>query len=220
MYYRLCRLLALALAGAVLSGCMSPRAFVDPSFPKVSYDDVKKRSTPLRLRVSVEFQRNGEPFPKADATLRDNTERVLRASGVIVPVSDPGDGEMKVVVNNIADRGAAAARGFATGFTFGLVGTTVTDAYEMSVTITTHGKTITRSAVKHALHTAIGNTDIPAGLEPIPINIAFQRVLEQMLLRVLQDVQNTGELAWLRAPSGPASLLAVAPSFREGAEAR
>jgi hypothetical protein len=161
---------------------------------------VKKKTIPFRLVLTVEFQRNGEPYPKADSTLRDNTERVLRASGVITPATDGGDGQIRVVVNNIGDRGNAAAKGIGTGLTFGLVGTTVTDAYEMSISITANGKTITRTAIKHAIQTAIGNTTIPAGLETMPPNTAFERVLEQMLLRVLQDMQYTGELTWLRIP--------------------
>ena len=187
----------LAIASTLLVGCISPKSFVDPSFQKVSYDEVMKRPVPLQLVLTVEFQRNGEPLPKADAILRDNTERILRASGVITPTIDGKDGEIRVVVNNIADTGSAVAKGFGTGLTFGLIGTTVTDAYEMSVSITANGKTIKRTEIKHALHTAIGNTTIPEGLETMPPGVAFQRVLEQMLLRVLQDIQRTGELTWL-----------------------
>jgi hypothetical protein len=179
---------------------MSPKSFVDPSYPKVSYDQIGKKQSSLRLNLTVEFQRNGEHFAKVDSTLRDNTERVLRASGVIVPTSDGGEGQVKVVVNNIADRGAAAAKGFGTGLTFGLVGTTVTDAYEMTISITANGKTVERTAVKHALHTAIGNSAIPDGLETMPPNAAFERVLEQMILRVLQDMQRTGELTHYYLP--------------------
>lgn len=184
----------LVAASFSIGGCMSPKSFVDPTYPKVSYDQIKKKQSPLRLNLVVEFQRNGEHIPKVDSTLRDNTERILRASGVIVPSSDGGEGQVKVVVNNIADRGAAAAKGFGTGLTFGLVGTTVTDAYEMTISITVNGKTVERTAVKHALHTAIGNTAIPDGLETMPPNTAFVRVLEQMILRVLKDIQSTGEL--------------------------
>lgn len=185
----------------LLAGCISPKAFVDPSFPKLTYDDVKRSSAPLRLKVLVEFQRNGEAFPKADSTLRDNAERILRASGVILPVTDQGDGEIKIVVNNVADLAAARAKGFGTGLTFGLAGTTVTDAYEMSLTITTPGKIITRTAVKHAIHTAIGNTTLPADIETVPPIVAFNRVMEQLLLRVLQDMQKSGEIAALYTPA-------------------
>ena len=195
MFNPLKSVVLLAIVTFGIGGCMSPKSFVDPAYPKVSYDQITKRQSPLRLNLTVEFQRNGEHLPKVDSTLRDNTERVLRASGVIVPVSDASEGQIRVVVNNIADRGAAAAKGFGTGLTFGLVGTTVTDAYEMAVAITAKGKTVERVAVKHALHTAIGNTAIPEGLETMPLNAAFERVLEQMVLRVLQDIQSKGELS-------------------------
>jgi hypothetical protein len=196
MKFRL--LAAVLLVSFVLTGCISSKSFVDPSFPKVAYEEVKKRGEPLKLKLVVEFQRNGEPFPRADSTLRDNAERVLRGSGVVTPVAAREEGEMKLIVNNIADVGAAGAKGFGTGLTFGLVGTTVTDAYEMSLTITVKGKTVTRTAVKHAIHTGIGNTSIPEGLEIVPLNVAFGRVVEQMLLRSLKDIQQSGELAWLR----------------------
>jgi hypothetical protein len=200
MFNPLKSFLLLAILAFGISGCMSQKSFVDPTYPKVSYDQITKRQSPLRLNLSVEFRRNGEHFPTVDSTLRDNTERVLRASGVIVPVSDIAEGQIKVVVNNIADMGGAVAKGFGTGLTFGLVGATVMDAYEMSLAITANGKTVERVAVKHALHTAIGNAAVPEGLETMPVNAAFERVLEQMLLRVLQDIQSKGELSHYHLP--------------------
>ena len=192
--------LAIALSCSLLSGCISSKSFIDPSIPKVSYDDIKKRSEPLKLKLLVEFQRNGEHFPKVDSTLKDNTERVLRGTGVIVPVDDHSAGEIKVVVNNIADVGSARAKGFGTGLTFGLAGSTVTDAYEMTITITANGKTVSRTAIKHSIFTLIGNGTLPNGVESIPANVAFGRVLEQMILRALQEMQNTGELAQINLP--------------------
>jgi len=200
MFTRLKTIAVVVAMSLCAAGCMSTKSFVDPSYPKVSYDEIKKKQSPLRLKLEVEFQRNGEHLPKVDAALKAKTDQVLRASGVITPVEDAGEGQVKVIVNNIADRGAAAAKGFGSGLTFGLVGTTVTDAYEMTVTITVNGKTIERTAVKHALHTAVGNTSIPEGLEAMPPNAAFERVLEQMILRVLRDVQSTGELTRYQPP--------------------
>src|SRR4051794_27472401 len=113
-------IIVIAAASFLLTGCISSKSFVDPTFPKVSYDDIKKRPEPLRLKLSVEFQRNGEHFPKADMILKDNAERVLRGSSVIVPVADAGEGEIKIVMNNIADLGGAVAKGFGTGLTLGL----------------------------------------------------------------------------------------------------
>ena len=197
------RLVIAILSCTALAGCISPKSFVDPAAPKVAYEDLHKRPEPLKLVLSVEFQRNGKPLPKADSTLRDNAERVLRASGIITPVAAAdaaaSAGTIQVTVNNIADVGGAAAKGFGTGLTFGLVGSTVMDAYELSMTITANGKTVTRSAIKDSFYTAIGNATLPPNVELVPPNVAFGRVLERMLLKALIDMQKTGELAGLPA---------------------
>lgn len=147
------------------------------------------------------YLRNGKHLPKVDSTLRDNAERVLRGTGVIVATNEQSVGEVKVVVNNIADMSAAMAKGFGTGLTFGLAGSTVTDAYEMSISITANGKTVSRTGVKHSLYTIVGRGEVPAGSEAIPPNVAFERVLEQMILRALHEMQNTGELVDLKLPA-------------------
>jgi hypothetical protein len=192
--------LALALifvVNIIISGCISPRSYLDPSTPKVSYEDVKRRNEPLKLKLSTEFQRNGEHYEKADLTLKDNSERILRGTGVIIPSAEAIDGEIIIVCNNIADLGTAAGKGFGTGLTFGAVGSTVTDAYEMSLTIKLNdGKVYNRKEIKHALHTAIGNTSVPDGVETVPLNVGFSKVLEQMLLRVLKEMQEGGEISY------------------------
>jgi len=201
-------LIACLIAAVLLSGCISTKSFMDPSFPKVSYEDLKKRQAPIPLNLHVEFQRNGVHVPGVDATLREGAERILRSSGVIEPVGDGGRGEILVVVNNIGDVGDARSKGFATGFTFGLVGSEVVDAYEMTVVVTMKGKVVARATASHALHSVIGNATIPEGVEILPDGAGFPRVLEQMLIRALQDLQKTKELAGLLPARSIASPLA------------
>ena len=183
------KLVALVATAFLLTGCISTKSFVDPGYPKTTYEQIQRKPTPVKLELSTQFQRNGQPFPRADSTLKDNVERVLRASGAVTPVPAGGDGQIRIVVNNIADLGAAAGKGFGTGLTFGLVGSTVTDAYEMSFVITVGTDTFSRTSIRHAIHTTIGNATVPSGLEGLPAQVAFERVLEQMLLRALQDYQ-------------------------------
>jgi len=191
-------LMLLSMAGVMLSGCMSPRSYMDPGFPKMSYEQINRRNEPLKLKLTAEFQRNGAHYEKADLTLKDNSERILRGTGVITPSAEPVDGEINIVCNNVGDLGSAAAKGIGIGLTFGAIGNTVTDGYELSVSIKTKdGKTINRSEIKHALHTAIGNTSVPEGVETVLPNVAFERVLEQMLLKAISDMQESGELTWL-----------------------
>ena len=186
-----------ALAAAfLLSGCLSSRSFVEPAYANTKYEDLK-RTEPLRLKLAVEFQRNGKPLPAVDATLRSAVEKGLSKSGVIVPVTDSSAGDLKVVVNNIADLGAARSKGFKIGLSFGAAGNTVTDFYEMQMTISSGGKVITKNG-KHALHTAIGNTETPAGLETMPMNLGFERIVEQLLLNAIAELQRSGELSSIR----------------------
>ncbi|SCX84239.1 hypothetical protein [Nitrosospira sp. Nsp13] len=199
-------ILASVIVSSVLMGCASPRSFLGASLPKMKYEDVKKRETPLRLQLIVEFQRNGDPFPKGDIPLRDYAAKILGDTGVITPIDavsaadDQGEGAIRIVLNNIADSGTVAAEASRSGFPLWMVGKTITDAYTMSMAITIKGKTIRRTGIKHAFHTALGNMEIPEGIEVFPSNEAFGRMLEQMILRGLQDMQRSGELSWLGSP--------------------
>ncbi|PKO26842.1 MAG: hypothetical protein CVU36_22555 [Betaproteobacteria bacterium HGW-Betaproteobacteria-9] len=189
--------LFLVMISVALTACMSTKSFLDPSFPKISYEELKKPLQPKKLKVTAEFQRNGEHLEKVDQAISDSTERILRASGLAIPGSEGTDGTIHVVLNNIADVGGAVGKGLGTGLTFGLAGSLVTDAYEMQVTITVGGKTFTRTAVKHALHSAIGRAETPEGIETMPVQTAFERLFEQMLLRVLKEYQSSPEFSSL-----------------------
>lgn len=191
-------------------GCASPRSFLGASLPEVKYGDIKKRATPLHLQLAVEFQRNGSHFPQGDIPLRDYAAQILTDTGVVAPidvisaVDNPGEGTVKVVLNNIADSDTIAAEGSGPGLPRWMVGKAITDAYEMSISITTQGKTVSRKGIKHAFHTVVGNIDIPEGVESFPSDEAFGRMLRQMILRALQDMQKRGELSHWSTPGDPA----------------
>ena len=191
------------IASFVLAGCASPkRSFLGASFPKVAYKDIEQRNKPLRLKLAVEFQRNGKHFPKGDIPLKDYAASILRDSGVVMPVDDDkAEGQIRVVLNNIADSGTVAVEASGTGYPLWMVGKNITDAYELSMFITLEGKTISQTGIKQAVHTAIGNMSIPDSVQTFPQDQAFPQVLEQMILRSLQVMQQSGELAWRGMPA-------------------
>ena len=84
---------------------------------------------------------------------------------------------------------------FGTGLTFGLVGSTVSDNYELTMTISMNDKSITKSVIKNGIATAIGNTSTPAGVETFTPSLAFQKVLEQMILQALKEIQADNSLS-------------------------
>lgn len=199
-------ILLYVIASLVLVGCASPRSFLGNSFPNVTYKDIKKRDVPLRLKLVVEFQRNGERFSMGEVPLRDYSGRILRDTGMIYPIDELSlgpeqeDGEIRIVLNNIADSGTVAVEASRTGYPLWMVGKLITDAYEMSMFITVNGKTISRTGIQHAVHTAIGNMSIPDNVQVFPADQAFGKVLEQMILRALEDFQRRGELVWMGLP--------------------
>jgi hypothetical protein len=81
-----------------------------------------------------------------------------------------------------------------------VIGKTITDAYELSMFITTKEGTISRTGIKQAVHTAIGNMSIPENVPTFPQDQAFGKVLEQMILQALMQMQQSGELTWLSLP--------------------
>jgi len=183
-------------AGTVLSGCITPQAYVDPAYRKATFESVKQSAAPIPVKLQIEFQRNGAPYPKAEKHLKPMVEQVLAKSGVLTPSEDPSvTYSFNVRVNNIADIEAAKAKGFKTGLTFGGSGTVVDDNYEIKCTYA--GKTGKKRDVnyQHAIHTAIGNTkERPQGLTPMKINDAFTKVVEDSVLNCLQNLQLSGEI--------------------------
>lgn len=184
------------LFATALTGCISPKTYVDPAYSKATYNDIKAVSDPYASNLVIEFQRNGEHFQRADKELRKHVERVLQQSGVITLGPDTSPYSLKVVVNNIADMGDAAAKGFATGLTFGAAGTLVTDYYEATFEFTDKDGKAHTGSYKHALHTTIGNQDAPfENVQSVTPAGAFGIALEQMLLNFLKEMQDQGVLS-------------------------
>jgi hypothetical protein len=193
---------AALLAGVTFltAGCINPRSYTDPNIPAVSYESIQRRAEPYRTTIVVEFQRNGVRYPKVEPSLTDIVTRTVRGSGVFVPSDAGRDGQIRVTVNNIADQSAAALQGAGTGMTFGAVGTTVTDNYELAMTVTLAGVEHKRTGLRHSLHTAFGSSRVPPGVQAVTTQVAFERVVEQLTLTALQDLQRSGELEPRQAP--------------------
>jgi hypothetical protein len=189
---RLFSFAALVLVAGLAGGCVAPKSYVDPAYGTTKYQDIERRAEPYQWRIATEFQRNGARFPNLDSQLQEQVERIVRASGMAVPTGDAGAPLLRITVNNIADVAAARAKGFGTGLTFGLAGNTVTDYYEMTANLTNGTSTVLAKTYKHALHTTIGNAPGISGVEPVAAAFGFTRIVEEMLLNALKDVQTDG----------------------------
>ena len=156
--------LALLICGAGYA--TASKSYVDPSYGKVQYSDIIKPAQPYKLRLKVEFQRNGQHLPQVDSELMRQVDHVIRATGFAIPIpeGEAGADELSIVVNNIADLAEAKRKGYVTGGTLFLKGSVVTDYYEMHATATIASRTIAKSGYKHAIHTTIGRAKGPEGV--------------------------------------------------------
>ena len=175
----------------LLSGCLMPKSYVDPTYSDISYDDITRRPEPYRLEIITEFQRNGEHYPKGDKILKSHVDRIVRATSFAIPVTGNAEGILKIVVNNFGNKGESAAKGIGTGLTFGLIGSTVTDYYDMQAEFRLEGRTVREDSYQHAIHTTIGNKSGPPGLEPKSTMEAFDDVLEDLILRFIDDIEDS-----------------------------
>ncbi len=186
------RITAILIAIALLSGCISTKSYVDPTFSRASYDDIMQVDQRYDAVVEVEFQRNGEVFERAQSEVENYVLRSLRATGVVNPV-EKGGVSLRIVVNNVADLGEAAAKGFGTGLTFGLAGSVVTDYYEVTIEYTDENGNVTTYDYKHALHTTVGNKQAPMeNVEPTSPADGFATILDQTILNFVKDMQDSG----------------------------
>ncbi len=184
------RFVIAAVVCLTLSACISAHTYVDPQFHTTDYDQIARPAQPVPVQVNVHFERNGEAYPSADPQLRTIVERALRATAVFIPKSDTsGIAVIKVVASNIGDVGAARAKGFGTGLTFGVVGSTVNDKYEFTCSYQdVSGKQYSNS-YHHALYTTIGKACAPVSTKPTTPILGFEEVVEDIMLTFVKDLQ-------------------------------
>ena len=204
------RIAAILIAVGMLSGCVTAKSYVDPSFSKAGYGDLYPVGRKYDANVTVEFQRNGELLEKVNSEVENHVLRSLRSTGVINPVTGGSGMSLHVVVNNIADMGNAAAKGIGTGLTLGLAGSVVTDHYEISIEFSDGRGGVIRNDYRHALHTTVGNKKAPiSGVAATTPADAFGTVVEQTIVNFVKDMQDIGLLTNLES-SEPADRLFVA----------
>jgi hypothetical protein len=177
-------------------GCISPKSYVDPALPKVEAASIN-RDDPKIVALEAQFFRQGKRLPKADAQVQNQVRTQLLASGAVKEVlarPDPALPLLHVELNNVGDTGAAVGKGIGTGLTFGLVGSRVTDGYVFTAILKRPGQPDLQKIYNHAIHTTIGNKKGPEGLEPMTTQLAFEKVVEGLVLNMVKDFQAEGAL--------------------------
>ena len=177
-----------------LAGCISMKSYVDPQYRRANYESVHRLAQPIPVKVIAHFETNGSPKPAVDRQLQNQLDLALRSTGAFTP-GENAPASLSVTANNLADLGAARAKGFGTGLTFGAAGSMVDDNYEFSFSYQGAAGTHFESSYKHAMHSTVGHASGPAGLTPTTPADAFAQIVRDVTLNFVQDLQDKGLLA-------------------------
>lgn len=187
--------LAVAL---VMQGCITTKSYVDPAFPKVGLSEVKSLEGAAQpLVLDFQFLRNGTAMPKITQAVRPNVETILADTGYFAPIltsKEASEQQLTIKLDNVGDIKEAKNKGFATGLTFGLAGNTVTDGYIFSASFLKTGKNPFEKTYNHAIVSTVGNAKGPEGQTPLKTTEAFDVVLQELLLNLVNDLKIQGYL--------------------------
>lgn len=189
--------IAIALLTTTLTGCLSTKMYVDPTLAKVAYSDLTPPAEKHPVQLLYEFQTKGSLNAAAIKETQPMATNALQKSNMFSQVvSAPGMSDYKlfITINNVADMKEAQSSGVKTGLTLGLAGSTVTDGYLCKAIYQAPGKEPVVKNYQHAIHTTIGNTEAPKGLQPLKPQVAVQQVVEDLILNAVKDLNAEGAL--------------------------
>jgi hypothetical protein len=175
------------------SGCVT--AYVDGGLQKASLQDVRKPVSPTDVQLLFQFQTKGTVNAKATDILKKEVGELISSSGLFATLGpDPSlsGAILSVTINNVplTDQGDAVAKGFATGLTFGLVGSAVTDGYVCTMEYLPPGAVNKVTATsRHAIHSTMGAKGAPPnGIKAKSIDEAVHTMTQQIVLDGLKQL--------------------------------
>jgi hypothetical protein len=153
---------AAVLTFALLTGCIAPTPFVDTTIHDLSPQEKVHVANPQPVQMVFEFQTKGVANDRVTTMLKDTVQDSVQTSGLFDHVGDapaPNGALLHVTINNVPLTDDAFAKGFATGFTLGLVGSTVADGYVCTIDYIAapNAKPITKT-MRDAIYANIGAT--------------------------------------------------------------
>jgi hypothetical protein len=139
--------------------------YVDKGLKDVAPAEYMKPPEPKPVQLLFNFQTKGAANARATKFLSEEVTRTVTASGLFSSVStDPvsGGALLSITLNNVPITDNAFAKGFATGLTFGLAGSQVSDGYVCTVDyLPAAGRAQLQKKLRHAIHTTVGAKGAP-----------------------------------------------------------
>jgi hypothetical protein len=161
-----------AALGLLLSGCIS--MYVPNGLPDVAPSDYVKPRHPAPVQLLIDWTTQGKSNSKALGETQADIVSVVNESGLFTSTSRdpvPSAALLAITIDDspVTDPNSAFAKGFLTGFTFGLVGTKGVEGYTCTVTyIPSNGADKLTHVTRQPLIYTMGAHAAPADSTPAP----------------------------------------------------
>lgn len=189
------RLLILLCLLCSLGGCAT--FYVDSALKDARIEAGKQFPTPHPVQLLFNFQTKGTNNARATDFLRKHVEKTVADSHLFseITTSPVSSGALlTITLNNvpITSESDAAAKGFATGFTFGLVGSAVSDGYTCTIEYyPVSGDTKLQATSQHMIHTTMGAKSAPkTGIKAKSIDQAVTTMAIQIVTSALDKLSS------------------------------
>lgn len=221
IHIRIWRRLAVAWAAMLSILLLAPGAALAASYLPLTPGELKAEdkavvAAPAPVQLLFQFKTKGAPNPQATKFLAKPVEEHVAKSGIFSQVSTTGPvaggAVLSITLENIPQEGALE-KGFATGLTFGLAGSTVIDYYVLTVEyIPAPGAAKVTKEGKHQIITTIGLTKAPENVVKAKnINEAVLTMTRQIINHGLNDLAKDPGFTVAAAPA-PAAEPAPEPA--------
>lgn len=207
-------LLCASMCALLLGGCTTypTAAYPDSAIARVSASDLPRREAPLKLKMEVQWLRNGHApetsapgleiaFPGPDPlVLRNSLEAAFRQTGFIVISQDDAAGTVKVTLNDVSDIAEAINQGVLLGEKWGDGYVTNKDELTMSLAINVGNKSANSPTERGAFYSVLAKSRLPDDPRFRSIKSVQEDLFQQLVIRCLLSLNKDGSLQRLQAP--------------------
>lgn len=189
----------LAWACALMTGCAN--FYVDNGLRDADTAQLQKPASPKPVQLFFTFQTKGSPNLQATQQIKGQVTELVNQSGLFGPLQEVASadaGVLQITLNNVPLSDDAAAKGFMTGLTLGLAGSTVGDGYACDLQYKAAGTAAPINAhVNHAIYTSLGATSGPQAATKMAsvgeaVNTMVRQAVKSLLKKLSDDPQFQG----------------------------
>lgn len=191
MHNNIAKILPVMALSLLAAACVKPRTHIAAETPDIRPAAL---AAPVALKVETAFLRGGKPSPK-DAAALDAAVRAALAEGKTAVADDNAAAVLHLSAQSGGGSARSAAKGLASGLTFGLIGSRFDDGYRFKCDYRAPDGRSYASERPYRVTTLIGNVRAADGDgRSVPARAAFRSIVRDAVNACLAGLQQAGRL--------------------------